>query len=537
MNKLYFGDNLDVLREHIKDESIDLIYLDPPFNSKRDYNQLFNTPKGHKSEAQITAFKDTWSWGAQSEREYEDVVRGQNAVLAQAMPSMRSMFCETSMMAYLSMMARRLVEMHRVLKPTGSLYLHCDPNASHYLKMVLDALFDPTNFRAEIIWQRTSSHNDTRGWAAVHDTIFYYAKSKKFTWNSGFTEHNEKYISDFYRHQDERGVYRLDHIIRSKSMGPRPNLSYDYKGYIPEWGWRVVRDKLEALDAENRLYWSNTGRPYMKRYLHEQKGSPIKSVITDIPPLSAQSKERMGWPTQKPLPLLERIIQASSKPGDVVLDPFCGCGTAVHAAQKLDRQWIGIDITHLAIQLIEDRLKDAFRDIAFEVHGTPKDLDGARNLAERDKMEFESWARSLVRAQPHKPNQKGGSDGGIDGIIFFTDLVNGKPITKKAIVSVKGGAVTLTMLEDLITTVKANGAEFGLFITLNKPTEPMNVEAIKAGYFKAGNGQEYSVIQILTIEDLLTGRKRPEYFDVSRGAETFKKASVEEKAGQQIPLI
>ncbi len=536
MSKLYFGDNLDVLRDQIKDESVDLVYLDPPFNSKRDYNLLYKTPQGEKSEAQTVAFKDTWVWGAQAEREYQDSIRSSNTRLAQTLTSLRGLLEESDMMAYLSMMARRLLELHRVLKPTGSLYLHCDQTAGHYLKLVLDAVFGPTNFRTEIIWQRTSSHNDTKGWAVVHDTIFYYTKSNQFIWTGSFVGHDPKYLKDFYTHEDERGVFRLDHIIRSKSMGARPNLSYEYKGYKPEWGWRVNREKLEILDAENRLQWSKTGRPYLKRYLEEQKGTPIKSVITDIPPLGAQAKERLGYPTQKPLALLERIIAASSKPGDVVLDPFCGCGTAVHAAQKLGREWIGIDITHLAIGLIERRMKDAFPDIKFEIEGTPKDLEGARNLAARDKYQFQWWALTLVNAQPYQGKKKG-ADGGVDGIIFFTDLVNGKPATKKAIVSVKGGGIGLPMLKDLIATIKGKEAEFGIFLTLLPPTQPMIAEAAKAGYFKAGNGLEYPVIQILTLEDLLLNRKRAEYFDMSRGAETFRKAQVESGGGHQIALM
>src|SRR5229473_2025731 len=283
-NTLYYGDNLIILREHIPSESVDLIYLDPPFNSSRNYNVLFKDEHGTESESQITAFEDTWHWNIAAEHTYTELLTEAPDHVAKMIESLRDFIGNNQMMAYLVMMAARLVELHRVLKPTGSLYLHCDPTASHYLKIILDTIFGPRNFRNEIIWQRTSSHNDSHKWGAVHDTIFFYSKSDSFTWNEVFIEHDPKYIADFYTHKDERGIYRLDHIIRSASMGPRPNLAYEYKGYTPEWGWRVTRDKLEALDAEARIQWSNSGRPYLKRYLHEQKGTPIKSVITDIPP-------------------------------------------------------------------------------------------------------------------------------------------------------------------------------------------------------------------------------------------------------------
>ncbi len=529
-NTLYFGDNLDILREHIQTESIDLIYLDPPFNSKRDYNLLFKTPKGHDSDAQIKAFDDTWHWGDQAEREFSEIIHHSNTDVAEMIQAMRCFLKESDMMAYLTMMANRLLELHRVLKPTGSLYLHCDPTASHYLKIVLDSIFGLQNYQNEIIWQRTSSHNDSKRWGSVHDTILFYSKGIQFNWNEVYTEYDEKYIEDFYNRRDERGIYRLDHIIRSETMGPRPNLSYEFKGFTPEWGWRVIREKLEALDADNRLEWSKTGRPYLKRYLSEQKGTPIKSVIVDIPPLSAQSAEKLGYPTQKPLALLERIIQASSNEGDLVLDPFCGCGTAVHAAQSLGRNWIGIDITHLAVSLIEKRMKDAFPSITFTVEGTPKDLDSARDLALRDKYQFQWWACSLVGAQPFQGKKKG-ADSGIDGLIFFQD---DNKAAKKIIVSVKGGeSVTRTMIADLKNSVEREKAQLGLFVTLAEPTRPMLTEAASAGFYESPVMGSYPRIQILTIADLLSGKSRPNYPDLTRGGLTFKKAKTEEKKATQ----
>ncbi len=529
-NKLYFGDNLDVLRESVPSESVDLVYLDPPFNSKANYNILFRTPKGLESSAQITAFEDTWHWGEQAEKEFNELVHQRNTDVSEMMQALRRFLGENDMMAYLTMMANRLLELHRVLKPIGSIYLHCDPTASHYLKVVMDGIFGKENYQNEIIWQRTSSHNDSKKWGSVHDVIFFYSKSNDFIWNPVYTAHNEKYVEDFYRQKDERGIYRLDHIIRSASMGERPNLAYEYKGYTPEWGWRVVREKLEVIDADNRIEWSKSRRPYLKRYLHEQKGTPIKSIITDIPPIGAQAGEKLGYPTQKPIALLERIIEASSDENGIVLDPFCGCGTAVYGAEKLKRRWIGIDITHLAITLIEKRLKHAFPDIQFDVEGTPKDLDSAQNLADRDKYQFQWWACSLVNAQPFQGRKKG-ADGGIDGLIYFQDE---RTTPKKIVVSVKGGNnVNVAMVRDLAHVVDREKASIGIFVTMVDPTRPMKEEAVKAGYYESPIGANFPKIQILTIKGLLEGTERAKYPDLMQGGLTFKKASIDNKTTQE----
>ncbi len=440
-NVLYFGDNLDILREHIADESVDLIYLDPPFNSKRDYNLLFKTPKGHQSDAQITAFEDSWHWstehGSQAEREFNEILRQPNTQVSEMMRALRQFLGENDMMAYLTMMTNRLLELHRVLKPTGSLYLHCDPTASHYLKIVLDGVFGTENFRNEIKWQRTYSHGDSKKrFMNISDSILFYAKSDSFVFNQQHIPYTQEYIDKFYRHKDENG--RLYQLVSLRSPNPRPNLTYDYKGYKPHKnGWAVSKPVMERLDSEGRLFFPKdmSGAIREKYFLDEMKGVPLGDIWTDIGPIGAHAEERLGYPTQKPLALLERIISASSNPGDVVLDPFCGCGTAVHAAQKLGRNWIGIDITHLAITLIEKRMRDAFPGIKLEVHGTPKDFDGARDLALRDKYQFQWWACSLVNAQPYQGKKKG-ADGGTDGLIYFQDDASG---AKKIVVSVKGG--------------------------------------------------------------------------------------------------
>ncbi|MHB0989284.1 MAG: site-specific DNA-methyltransferase [Bellilinea sp.] len=514
-NTLFYGDNLPIMREYIPTESIDLIYLDPPFNSNRSYNVLFKDEKGTDSEAQITAFDDTWHWGHSAEAIYHELVKGENQAVGSMIEAMRKFIGTNQMMAYLVMMAARLVEMHRILKPTGSLYIHCDPTASHYLKILLDTIFGAKYYRSELIWQRTSSHNDSKKWGEVHDTILYYAKSETNVWNPQFMVHDQKYIDNFYRYSDDRGIYRLDHIIRSASMGPRPNLSYEYKGYKPEWGWRVVREKLEKLDGDGRLSWSSTGRPYLKRYLHEQAGTPVKDIIIDIPPIGAQAAERLGYPTQKPLALLERIIQASSNEGDIVLDPFSGCGTAIAAAQKLGRRWVGIDITHLAIAMHKSRLRDMYDLKAgkdYEVIGEPTDLESAHALAHDDRYQFQWWALSLINARPmggQESSKRGkkGSDQGMDGVIPFVG--NAKGEYNRAIVQVKSGGVKSGDIRDLRGVVeREKDSPIGIFITLEPPSKDMLREAVSAGFYTSPLWQQnYPKIQILTVEEILNGAK------------------------------
>ncbi len=437
--QLFFGDNLQVMRERIADASVDLVYLDPPFNSKRDYNLLFKTPKTLAkkakkdtlmtgveqaaddvfSEAQITAFDDTWHWGDQAEDEFRQIGQQSNTDVAELMRALRAFLRENDMMAYLTCMAIRLLELHRVLKPAGSLYLHCDPTACHYLKIVLDAVFGKLSYRNEIVWKRTTTHSDSKTWSWVADTIFFYTKGTKFTWSTPREAHSANYIATKYRHDDGdgRGLYRLDNMT---SPNPRPNMMYEWKGFPwPEKGWRYERATMKKLDSEGRVWYPQdksgkhdfSKRPQLKRYLSEMEGGVMGTVWTDINPINSQATERLGYPTQKPLALLERIILASSKEGDVVLDPFCGCGTALDAAQKLKRQWIGIDITHLAIGLIERRLKDRYPDLrekgTFAIDGRPEDLGAARRLAELDKYQFQYWALSLVGAQPFNGGRKG----------------------------------------------------------------------------------------------------------------------------------
>jgi DNA modification methylase len=472
------------------------------------------------------------------------------------MPALRTFLGENDMTAYLVMMANRLLELHRVLKPTGSLYLHRDPTASHYLKIVLDGVFGKTNFRTEISWKRSSAHSDAKQgrvqYGNIRDVIFFYTKSDEWKWNWLFTPYDQSYVDAFYMHIEEGTGrrYRLGDLTAAKPGG---DVSYDFHGTKPYKGryWAYSRENMEKFKAEDRLYFpKNGGTPSYKRFLDEMPGVPLQNDWNDIK--TVVGNEYLGYPTQKPLALLEPIIQASSNEADVVLDPFCGCGTAVDAAQKLGRRWIGIDITHLAIALIEKRLKDRYPYLnrtkaekaivaasgvaeptpdymqSFEVIGTPEDLDGARDLATRDKYQFQWWACSLVNAQPYQGKKKG-ADGGIDGLIFFQD---DKGAAKKIVVSVKGGDnVNVAMVRDFAHVVKREKAEIGLFVTLAEPSKPMTTEAIKEGFYTSPDASvEFPRVHVLTIAGLLDGSERACYPDLSQGGHTFKKAKIDQGA-------
>jgi site-specific DNA-methyltransferase (adenine-specific) len=510
-NKLFYGDNLDVLREHVRDESVDLVYLDPPFNSNANYNILFKSKTGDGSDAQIEAFEDTWHWNDKAEDAFDQLMRSGNTAAAEMLRAMRGFLGENDMMAYLAMMAIRLIELHRVLKPTGSLYLHCDPTASHYLKLLLDGIFGAERFKTEIVWKRTSAHSNVySSYGDVTDIIFFYVKSSNYTWNQLYRSQSVNDVEAAFPNVDSDGRrWRSENL---RNPGVRPNLRYPYTAqngitYQPHPnGWTVSQEKMREFEASGKLHFpvNPEGRLRRKYYSDETPGIKLQNLWDDISAIGAQAQERLGYPTQKPLALLERIIAASSREGDVVLDPFCGCGTAVHAAQKLGRQWIGIDITHLAISLIEKRLKDAFPGIAFEVHGTPKDLASARDLAERDKYQFQWWAVSMVDALPFGGKKKG-ADGGIDGIIYFKP--DGKR-TEKALVSVKGGGnVSVNMIRDLHSAMEREKAPIGVFITAALPTRPMETEAAAVGRFEDGFGRTYPKLQIITLAELFQGKK------------------------------
>ncbi len=465
-NQLYYGDNLDILRRYVNDETVDLVYLDPPFKSSRDYNILFEERNGTGSKAQIKAFEDTWYWNQEAEEAYQEIVESGHTRASQVMQAFRTFLGGNDMMAYLAMMAPRLVELKRVMKPSASIYLHCDPTASHYLKMLMDAVFDTRGFRNEIIWCYRGGGRPKKDFGRKHDVILRYAKST-----------NLAFYPDSVRipYQAE-GIERQDDSMWGRHKGTNRVYKPHPKGKVPEDWW--------LMDA-----------------------------------LNANSPERLGYPTQKPEALLERIIEASSKKGDVVLDPFCGCGTTIAVAQKLKRKWIGIDITHIAIALIKHRLDDMFGGKAeYNTLGEPVTTSGAKELAGEDPYQFQWWALGLVGARPIE--QKKGADKGIDGRIFFYE---GKGKTKQIIFSVKAGKVSVSHIRDLRGVLEREKAQIGILITMNKPTRPMITEAASAGIYKSPWGK-HPVIQILTIEDILKGK--PVDYPRTKGADiTFKKAS------------
>lgn len=526
-NTLFYGDNLDILREYVPDESVDLVYLDPPFNSNRSYNVLFREEGGQHSEAQIEAFEDTWHWSETAEGTYHHLVTEGDDEISKAVSALRELVGTNQVMAYLVMMSARLVELHRVLKSTGSLYLHCDPTASHYLKIVMDAIFGPASFRNEVIWRRTAAKGDARrkyGW--THDVILVYGKTEDAFFQPVKREPDHAYRERFkYDDGNGRGPYQSAPL---DSPNPRPNLIYEYKGYQPPAkGWRVDPIAMERLDREGKLIFPSNkqGRIRRKVYLADEGAPNAGDVWTDIPPLQSAGTERLGYPTQKPEALLERIIAASSNPDDVVLDPFCGCGTAIAAAHKLGRRWIGIDVTHLSVALQKYRLEDMFPGIQMNVVGEPEDVGSARQLAQDDRYQFQWWALSLVRAKPLGAKSGGktgkkGADKGIDGTINFIDDASGKP--KRVLVQVKSGKVKSGDIRDLRGTVeREDRAEIGVFITLEEPTKDMKQEAVTAGYYSSpGWGQDYPRLQILTVDQLLQGAE----IKMPPQQGTFKKA-------------
>ena len=477
-NRLYFGDNLDVLRERVGDESVDLIYLDPPFNSKATYNVLFRESGGSESAAQITAFDDTWSWSLESESAYQDVVTDGPQKLGRLLAAMREFLGANDMMAYLTMMAQRMVELHRVLKPSGSVYLHCDPTASHYLKLLMDALFDGDNFLNEIIWHYRGAGVPKKSRAKRHDVILHYAKKRD-----------------------------------AQFFDPDP----------------IRQPYAEATKERFSHYIGNVrgGQDYGEQTLNP-KGKHPDDVITHIQPIAPLAKERLGYPTQKPEALLRNFISASSKEGDVVLDPFCGCGTAVISAERLKRRWIGIDITHIAITLIRHRLNDTFgKDLRpYEVAGDPKDLASAEALATDSRSDgrhqFELWALGLVDARPSRDGKKG-TDGGIDGFINFFDDESGKP--KRIVVQVKSGGVQRGNVAALKSDMERERAQIALLVTLKPPTAPMIREAAEAGFYAPDGltAHRFPRVQILAVEDILSGARRPEYPRYAP-RETFRRA-------------
>jgi DNA modification methylase len=530
-NILYYGDNLDVLRQHIPDESVDLIYLDPPFNSNADYSVFFKEKDGMAAASQIKAFRDTWHWDQGVARAYEDVVETGGRV-SDAMQAFRKFLGTNDLLAYLTMMAPRLKELHRTLKPTGSIYLHCDPTASHYLKLLMDAVFGPKSFRNEIIWKRANAHNDPKRFGRISDTILYYSKTENCIWNPQYTPYRDEYYTTHFKKDEQGKWYRTVPLDAPRHGEGSPGLLYDWKGKkpAPTRTWAVKRGIMEEYEREGRLRYTQTGTPTLLQYADDMPGVLLQSIWTDIPPVNPQAAERLGYPTQKPVALLRRILEASSNPGDVILDPFCGCGTTIDAVEQLNRQnpdhpprrWIGIDITHIAVNLIKYRLFNSFGDSCkYDVIGEPADLASAKQLAEEDSWQFQCWALSLVRAWAFEPRR--GADQGIDGVLHFHDEAEGGE-TKKIIFSVKGGKnLHANFVHELRGVVGREKAQMGVLISMYPPTEPMRKEAASAGFYESsGWGTKHPRLQLLTIEELLAGKKVD--MPPTRDERTFKKA-------------
>jgi DNA modification methylase len=519
-NRLFYGDNLDVLRRDIKDESVDLVYLDPPFNSARNYNVIFGKHQTANQEdaAQIQAFGDTWVWTPTTEQQYQDLVGGGLPnTAADALLAMRTLLTENDAMAYLVNMAPRLVELHRVLKPTGSLYLHCDPTMSHYLKILLDAIFGPRLFRNEVVWKRATTVKGNFGqgsklYGNQTDTLLFYTKGDNYTFNQQFKPYTQEYIDTAYKHvEPETGRrYRLVSMI-GPGGAAKGNPFYEVLGVSRYW--RYSKAKMQELIDAGLVVQTKPGTvPNRKYYLDEGQGVPVQSLWDDIGNLQAASAESLGYPTQKPVALLERVLLTSSNEGDVVLDPFCGCGTTIDAAQRLNRRWMGIDVTYIAVDLITKRLKDRFPELeegAYEVSGIPRDKAAALALFSQSPFDFERWAVSLVNAQP---NQKQVGDKGVDGVARFP---LGDPNQKgggigRVLVSVKGGkTVGPQFVRDLLGTVNTQKAEMGVLVTLTEPTRGVIDAVNHAGtYTHPANKQTFPKVQVITVPELLAG-KRP----------------------------
>ena len=570
-NRLYYGDNLDVLRQHIPDGSVDLVYLDPPFKSNQDYNVLFQERDGTQAAAQIKAFGDTWRWDRAAADEYEQTVE-RGGDVADCLRAFRTFLGPSDMLAYLCMMAPRLMELRRALKATGSLYLHCDPTASHYLKMLLDAVFGPANFRAEIVWQRSSAHNDTaqgqKQPGRIHDILLFYTSSSDWSWTPQYTAYSETYREERFRNRDARGFYKDADLSAARPGGDteyewrvkreatdegvwssdltnewrRPRTGWDYAGVKPPRGryWAYSKDNMRRFAEEDRLHYFSSGMPRLKQYLDAMPGIALQDLWIDIPPVNAKAAERLAYPTQKPEALIDRIVLSNSHEGDLVLDPFCGCGTTIASAQRLSRRWIGIDITHLSISLIRHRLVQSYGagvERTFEVVGEPVSLPDALELAKSDPFQFQAWALGLVGARPTQ--MKKGADRGVDGRLYFHDDPKSGS-TKLAVFSVKGGRLKATDVRELAFVIQREGAALGALLCVDDPTDGMRTDALDAGYYYSPWTQRrHPKVQIITVADLLSGRR----FDYPGGAQTnvtFKPAPkarpVVPKQGR-VPLV
>ncbi len=497
------GDNLEEMRK-FPDACVDLIATDPPFNSKRDYFVPYRDAHGKQPDALVKAFTDTWAWGDAAEETAEQLIVKEGGQIGAAIQGLQHFLNETPMMAYLVMMAARIVEMHRLLKYTGSLYLHCDPSASHYLKIILDAVFGPQNFRNEIVWKRRlDTHNlSTSHMGRNHDVIFYYAKSSKTPYHIQYTPYDPEYIKSHYKYDDAKGKYRLLPCT-NESGGNKP---YAFMGVTR--AWRFSEKTMNEMYKSNLLVQLRDGGPfYYKKYVSEAKGVPLQDIWADIAPV--RGNDSSGYPTQKPIPLYKRIIAASSNSGDLVLDPFCGCGTTLVAAEELKREWIGIDLTYLAIGVVKGQIEKFFPQLrnSVTITGTPENAERALALAKSDPRGFEEWA--VTHVLKFKSNPKKGADGGIDGSYTFPiGKVKGRQAYGKMAAQVKGGTWTLGQIRDFRTAMQNVKADLGVFVVTREPTRGMLDEVRRAGTYQIeAGGFTISVpcLQIYQIQDYFRG--------------------------------
>ena len=524
MGEFHYGDNLEVLRGRaIKDESVDLVYLDPPFNSQRTYNIIHREADGTASEAQRRAFEDNWTMDSKAQDALSFLLlpgKDRWKVPPQVSETFemlqRILGSDSTMLAYLAMMGVRLVELRRVMKPTGSLFLHCDLTASHYLKIVLDSLFGTTSFRNEIIWQRTLSKGlSTKRLPNNHDVILRYSKGEEWTWNGeqGVVPYDpddlDAKTSSKYCHRDPDGrIYRLSDLNNPNK--DRPNLKYEFLGVTRVWRW--TRERMQSAYEAGLVVQTKPGTvPQLKRYLDEQEGRPLGDVWTDSPPLNSQAKERLGYPTQKPMALLERIIRLASNEGDLVLDPFAGCGTTIEAAEHLGRRWVGIDVTHLAVSVLRRRMETKFPDLKLKLHGEPADAASARLLAKTNPHEFQAWIVDKVGGVPLEVSDdpkvaKKGGDRGIDGVLLFRDDPKA-PRSQRMVISVKATtSVAPEMVRELRGTMVREKAALGALLLLTAPTDGMRKEAKADGQYRSENFKPVDKIQVLSVADLFAGK-------------------------------
>ena len=519
MKTLYYGDNLEILRNKIPDNSVDLCYIDPPFNSKRSYFQIYNNIGGSEDKAQAQAFVDTWTWDDRAIEGYTEITTNLNGRFTkQAIELIRGLELvlggktNNDLLAYLVHMTLRVTEIFRVLKPTGSFYLHCDPTASHYLKLVLDAVFvsQGGDYQNEIIWQKIRyAKAQSLAFPKLHDVIFFYSKSKSFVFNRQYSEPDENYTKKYYS-QVEPDTGRRYQLACFFQGGQGTAKWFGDRLLEPPPGkhWIWTQEKITDAMENGLLVFTDPDKPRVKKYLENHKGGTIGTIWTDIPPLNAVARERMGYPTQKPEALLERIIKASSNPGDVVLDAYCGCGTTVAVAERLNRQWIGIDITYHSIGLILKRLVDAYGEQILSeitVDGIPQDMAAARALAnrydDRVRKEFEKWAVLTYTKNRAVINEKKGADKGIDGVVYFA---SGPGKTERMVIQVKSGGANRGTIATLKGDMQRERAELALLITMDEPTKPMLEEAKNAGVYEhALMGRSYDRIRIVTVREMI----------------------------------